>query len=155
MVKRRVMKCRDSRWARWLVSRRNQVGQDSSKSAARYKVENSTDDHNFANSRWNVCRGRSAGREILLCSEGMTELPGPSFPFAPRRSHLLQLLCIMPQLPTPPTSRAGSEFPESKASTECLDDLLERYLGLLDQQQKLQAELAKQLSSVRSTPLGR
>ncbi|KAJ5358018.1 hypothetical protein N7541_005176 [Penicillium brevicompactum] len=53
----------------------------------------------------------------------------------------------MPQLPTPPTSRAGSEFPESKASTECLDDLLERYLGLLDQQQKLQAELAKQLSS--------
>ncbi|CAI7668588.1 unnamed protein product [Penicillium bialowiezense] len=53
----------------------------------------------------------------------------------------------MPQLPTPPTSRAGSEFPESKASTECLDELLERYLGLLDQQQKLQSELAKQLSS--------
>ncbi|KAJ5999108.1 hypothetical protein N7451_006918 [Penicillium sp. IBT 35674x] len=64
----------------------------------------------------------------------------------------------MPQIPTPPASRPGSEAPEVEikpaetpgASTELLqslDILLEQYLHLLDQQQELQSGLAKQLSS--------
>ncbi|KAJ5632936.1 hypothetical protein N7490_009275 [Penicillium lividum] len=64
----------------------------------------------------------------------------------------------MSQIPTPPTSRTGSEAPEvemksaesPEASSELLqslDTLLEQYLHLLDQQQELQSGLAKQLSS--------
>lgn len=63
---------------------------------------------------------------------------------------------IMAQFPTPPPSRPGSEAPDpvpkpAEASSELmqsLDVLLERYLHLLDRQQKLQSGLAKQLSSV-------
>lgn len=65
----------------------------------------------------------------------------------------------MPQIPTPPASRHASESPEldqknslpvdsSAELLQSLDTLLERYLGLLDRHQKLQSELAKQLSSV-------
>lgn len=62
----------------------------------------------------------------------------------------------MPQIPTPPASRPGSETPEAElkpaeASSELLaslDTLLEQYLHLIDQQQKLQSGLSKQLSSV-------
>lgn len=65
----------------------------------------------------------------------------------------------MAELPTPPASRQSSESPElqlkqsyeaeSSAKTlELLDHSLERYLLLLDQHQKLQADLAKKLSSV-------
>ncbi|KAJ5548747.1 hypothetical protein N7513_005981 [Penicillium frequentans] len=64
----------------------------------------------------------------------------------------------MPQIPTPPASRPGSEAPEVESkpaeapggSTELLqslDILLEQYLHLLDRQQELQSGLAKQLSS--------
>ncbi|KAJ5772142.1 hypothetical protein N7520_002671 [Penicillium odoratum] len=64
----------------------------------------------------------------------------------------------MSQIPTPPTSRPGSEAPEverksaespeaSSELLESLDTLLEQYLHLLDQQQELQSVLAKQLSS--------
>ncbi|KAF4173945.1 hypothetical protein CNMCM8694_002242 [Aspergillus lentulus] len=64
----------------------------------------------------------------------------------------------MAELPTPPASRQSSESPElqlkqsyeaeSSAKTlELLDHSLERYLLLLDQHQKLQADLAKKLSS--------
>ncbi|KAF4220736.1 hypothetical protein CNMCM5878_003693 [Aspergillus fumigatiaffinis] len=65
----------------------------------------------------------------------------------------------MAELPTPPASRQSSESPElqlkqsreaeSSAKTlELLDYSLERYLLLLHQHQKLQADLAKKLSSV-------
>lgn len=65
-------------------------------------------------------------------------------------------LYLMPQIPTPPASRPGSETPEAElkpaeASSELLaslDTLLEQYLHLIDQQQKLQSGLSKQLSSV-------
>ncbi|KAF7170238.1 hypothetical protein CNMCM5623_002715 [Aspergillus felis] len=64
----------------------------------------------------------------------------------------------MAELPTPPASRQSSESPElhlkhcdeteSSAKTlQLLDHSLERYLVLLDQHQKLQADLAKKLSS--------
>lgn len=62
----------------------------------------------------------------------------------------------MAQIPTPPASRDTSEAPEIQKETEVdtstellqpLDTLLERYLHLLDRHQKLQADLAKQLSS--------
>lgn len=58
----------------------------------------------------------------------------------------------MAQLPPPPISRSGSEFPgnsENSKLAQRLDELLEQYLGLLDQQQKLQSSLAEQLSAVR------
>lgn len=66
----------------------------------------------------------------------------------------------MAQVPTPPASRHASEAPEvqqkdakevdntSDGLLQTLDTLLERYLHLLDQYQKLQADLAKRLSSV-------
>jgi hypothetical protein len=65
----------------------------------------------------------------------------------------------MTELPTPPASRQSSESPElqlkqsheaesSAKALEMLDHSLERYLLLLDQHQKLQADLAKKLSSV-------
>lgn len=61
----------------------------------------------------------------------------------------------MSQIPTPPASRPGSEAPEVKVkpvaledSVQCLDTLLEKYLYLLDRQQKLHSSLAEQLSSV-------
>ncbi|KAF4254586.1 hypothetical protein KXW28_005198 [Aspergillus fumigatus] len=64
----------------------------------------------------------------------------------------------MTELPTPPASRQSSESPElqlkqsheaesSAKALEMLDHSLERYLLLLDQHQKLQADLAKKLSS--------
>ncbi|KAJ5967366.1 hypothetical protein N7501_003614 [Penicillium viridicatum] len=60
----------------------------------------------------------------------------------------------MSQIPTPPASRPGSEAPDVKLkpvaledSVQCLDTLLERYLHLLDWQQKLHSSLAEQLSS--------
>ncbi|KAF7591919.1 hypothetical protein BBP40_000890 [Aspergillus hancockii] len=63
----------------------------------------------------------------------------------------------MSQIPTPPASHHGSESPdaESKQSPadssldllQSLDTLLERYLHLLDRHQKLQADLATNLSS--------
>ncbi|CAI7575548.1 unnamed protein product [Penicillium glandicola] len=60
----------------------------------------------------------------------------------------------MTQIPTPPASRPGSEAPEVKVkpvdladSIQCLDALLEKYLHLLDRQQKLHSSLAEQLSS--------
>lgn len=65
----------------------------------------------------------------------------------------------MAQVPTPPASRPGSEAPEvqqketqvdtSAGLLQTLDTLLEQYLHLLDRHQKLQADLAKRLSSVR------
>lgn len=63
----------------------------------------------------------------------------------------------MAQIPTPPASRQTSESPEIQKETDVdtsaellqtLDSLLERYLYLLDLHQRLQADLAKQLSSV-------
>lgn len=60
----------------------------------------------------------------------------------------------MAQILTPPASRHTSESPEIQQKenelSQTLDTLLERYLALLDRHQKLQADLAKQLSSVRS-----
>ncbi|KAK4869807.1 hypothetical protein LT330_005531 [Penicillium expansum] len=60
----------------------------------------------------------------------------------------------MTQIPTPPASRPGSEAPEVKVkpealedSVQCLDTLLEKYLHLLDRQQKLHSSLAERLSS--------
>jgi hypothetical protein len=65
----------------------------------------------------------------------------------------------MPQIPTPPASRPGSEAPEVEVKSaetpaasadllQSLDTLLEQYLHLLDRQQELQSGLAKQFSSV-------
>ncbi|GFF27179.1 coiled-coil domain-containing protein 115 [Aspergillus udagawae] len=65
----------------------------------------------------------------------------------------------MAELPTPPASRQSSESPElhlkqsnetesSTKTLQLLDHSLERYLLLLDQHQKLQTNLAKELSSV-------
>ncbi|CAG8905306.1 unnamed protein product [Penicillium egyptiacum] len=60
----------------------------------------------------------------------------------------------MTQIPTPPASRPGSEAPEVTVKAEPLEDsvqsldtLLEKYLHLLDRQQKLHSSLAEQLSS--------
>ncbi|KAI9039143.1 uncharacterized protein KD926_009892 [Aspergillus affinis] len=68
----------------------------------------------------------------------------------------------MAQIPTPPASRPGSEAPEvelkeapvsdSSADSpadllQSLDSLLEKYLDLLDQHQKLQTQLASRISS--------
>ncbi|KAL5358170.1 hypothetical protein BJX96DRAFT_36896 [Aspergillus floccosus] len=60
----------------------------------------------------------------------------------------------MPQIPTPPASRHGSISPDPEHKqapttdlTQTLDDLLERYLHLLDQHQKLQSQMASCLSS--------
>ncbi|OQE37260.1 hypothetical protein PENCOP_c010G06664 [Penicillium coprophilum] len=60
----------------------------------------------------------------------------------------------MTQIPTPPASRPTSEAPEVKLkpvaledSVQSLDTLLEKYLHLLDRQQKLHSSLAEQLSS--------
>ncbi|KAG2421449.1 hypothetical protein HFD88_005424 [Aspergillus terreus] len=60
----------------------------------------------------------------------------------------------MPQIPTPPASRHGSISPEPEHKqaptadlTQTLDDLLERYLNLLDQHQRLQSQMASCLSS--------
>ncbi|KAF7125200.1 hypothetical protein CNMCM5793_001309 [Aspergillus hiratsukae] len=64
----------------------------------------------------------------------------------------------MAELPTPPASRQSSESPElqlkqsheaesSAKALQLLDHSLEKYLLLLDQHQKLQTDLAKQLSS--------
>ena len=61
-------------------------------------------------------------------------------------------MCTMAQVPTPPESRQTSASPELQHRGEGavdVDRLLERYLGLLDWHQTLQADLAKQLSSVR------
>lgn len=63
----------------------------------------------------------------------------------------------MAQIPTPPLSRQASEerqIEDQKKTKDqdqilLLDSLLERYLHLLDRHQTLQAELGKQLSSVR------
>ncbi|KAL4970019.1 uncharacterized protein BDV14DRAFT_195557 [Aspergillus stella-maris] len=63
----------------------------------------------------------------------------------------------MTQLPTPPASRQSSEVPDAKLkqlhiddrashSTQALDELLEKYLHLLDKHQTLQDELASRLS---------
>ncbi|WEW57539.1 hypothetical protein PRK78_003006 [Emydomyces testavorans] len=55
-------------------------------------------------------------------------------------------------LPTPPLSPAisdTSEIPDSAALRD-IDDLLEQYLYLLDEHQRLQNELGKHLSAVRS-----
>jgi hypothetical protein len=65
----------------------------------------------------------------------------------------------MAELPTPPASRQSSESPElqlkqshesesSAKALQLLDHSLEKYLLLLDQHQKLQTDLSKQLSSV-------
>lgn len=66
----------------------------------------------------------------------------------------------MALVPTPPASRHGSEASEVQHKDakevdntpdgllQTLDTLLEQYLHLLDQHQKLQADLAKRLSSV-------
>lgn len=65
----------------------------------------------------------------------------------------------MSQFPTPPASHYSSEslsdahekppvVDSSAELSQYLDALLERYLGLLDRHQALQADLAKQLSSV-------
>jgi coiled-coil domain-containing protein 115 len=66
----------------------------------------------------------------------------------------------MSQIPTPPQSRGSSVEPNDekidKTTTtldekvQLLDNLLERYLHLLDTHQKLQDSLGKQLSSVRA-----
>lgn len=72
---------------------------------------------------------------------------------------LVSLRLSMAQIPTPPTSRPGSETPDpelkeapvSDSSADLLhslDALLERYLDLLDQHQKSHAELARRISSV-------
>ncbi|RDH31378.1 hypothetical protein BDQ94DRAFT_147305 [Aspergillus welwitschiae] len=64
----------------------------------------------------------------------------------------------MAQIPTPPASRSASPAPDSEPKQtpvadaredllQSLDNLLERYLHLLDQHQKLQAELGSKLSS--------
>ncbi|PYH33044.1 uncharacterized protein BO87DRAFT_407687 [Aspergillus neoniger CBS 115656] len=64
----------------------------------------------------------------------------------------------MAQIPTPPASRPASPAPDSEPKQapvadapedllQSLDNLLERYLHLLDQHQKLQAELGSKLSS--------
>ncbi|PYI17126.1 hypothetical protein BO86DRAFT_388307 [Aspergillus japonicus CBS 114.51] len=63
----------------------------------------------------------------------------------------------MAQIPTPPASRHGSPSTEHDSNEEkpeqqldhlqMLDDLLERYLHLLDQHQQLQADLGARLSS--------
>ncbi|KAL4894133.1 hypothetical protein BDV59DRAFT_175906 [Aspergillus ambiguus] len=61
----------------------------------------------------------------------------------------------MTQVPTPPASRHGSPSdPDLKPAasdtadlTQSLDDLLERYLHLLDQHQKLRSQMASSLSS--------
>ncbi|GKZ20472.1 hypothetical protein AbraIFM66951_002671 [Aspergillus brasiliensis] len=64
----------------------------------------------------------------------------------------------MAQIPTPPASRSASPAPDSEPKRapvadasedliQSLDNLLERYLHLLDQHQKLQAELGSKLSS--------
>ncbi|KKA17086.1 hypothetical protein T310_9263 [Rasamsonia emersonii CBS 393.64] len=64
----------------------------------------------------------------------------------------------MAQIPTPPLSRQASEerqIEDQKKTSQdqdqvlLLDSLLERYLHLLDRHQTLQAEIGKQLSSVR------
>jgi hypothetical protein len=78
----------------------------------------------------------------------MTELPGPSFGSALISVPFAFIPVPMASLLTPPTSRSGSELPED-STAQCLDELLERYLCLLDQQQKLQSSLSEQLSSVR------
>ena len=70
----------------------------------------------------------------------------------------------MSQIPTPPQSRGASIEPngskDEKIDTttttldekvQLLDNLLERYLHLLDTHQKLQDSLGKQLSSVRAS----
>lgn len=46
-------------------------------------------------------------------------------------------------------STAPSESQDPAFLTQILDDLLERYLGLLHQHQTLQQELSQNLSSVR------
>lgn len=112
----------------------------------------------------------------LLCSTSLfyLKLPGLFLVFPHHRSleenpqsALAWIFLAMAQIPTPPASRPGSEAPdvdaksanEVKASVEepaatpvdlaqYLDTLLEQYLVLLDQQQKLQSSLAEQLSSV-------
>ncbi|RAH75539.1 uncharacterized protein BO66DRAFT_363465 [Aspergillus aculeatinus CBS 121060] len=63
----------------------------------------------------------------------------------------------MEQIPTPPASRHGSPSTEHGSNEskpeqqldhlQMLDDLLERYLHLLDQHQRLQADLGARLSS--------
>ncbi|KAL4924907.1 uncharacterized protein BDV17DRAFT_295000 [Aspergillus undulatus] len=64
----------------------------------------------------------------------------------------------MTQLPTPPASRQSSVLPDAELKQlhiadppphllQSLDDLLERYLQLLDKHQRLQKELASSLSS--------
>ncbi|PWY79449.1 hypothetical protein BO94DRAFT_567774 [Aspergillus sclerotioniger CBS 115572] len=64
----------------------------------------------------------------------------------------------MAQIPTPPASRSASPAPDAEPKQapvaespvdllQSLDNLLERYLRLLDQHQKLQAELGSKLSS--------
>ncbi|OOF98593.1 hypothetical protein ASPCADRAFT_204353 [Aspergillus carbonarius ITEM 5010] len=64
----------------------------------------------------------------------------------------------MAQIPTPPASRSASPAPDAEPKQapvaespvdllQSLDNLLERYLHLLDQHQKLQAELGSKLSS--------
>ncbi|PYH80753.1 hypothetical protein BO82DRAFT_355226 [Aspergillus uvarum CBS 121591] len=64
----------------------------------------------------------------------------------------------MAQIPTPPASRHGSPSTEHDSNEvkkpeqqldhlQMLDDLLERYLQLLDQHQQLQADLGARLSS--------
>ena len=68
----------------------------------------------------------------------------------------------MSQIPNPPLSRGPSIEPDDKKTeqitttkldekVQLLDELLERYLHLLDTHQKLQESLGKQLSSVSVT----
>lgn len=74
-------------------------------------------------------------------------------------THLFE---TMSQVPTPPASRHASASPDaelkpaptpdSTALMQSLDDLLERYLHLLDQHQKLQSAMASHLSAVCRSP---
>lgn len=52
-------------------------------------------------------------------------------------------------LPTPPATPADGREARSEAEVvQAIDELLERYLHLLDEQQKLQEDIGKQFASV-------
>lgn len=53
-------------------------------------------------------------------------------------------------LPTPPATPADGREARSEAElVQAIDELLERYLHLLDEQQKLQEAIGRQFASVR------
>ena len=59
----------------------------------------------------------------------------------------------MVEVLSPETTPPASKILESKKTlTRSLDDLLERYLHLLDQHQKLQQDLNRYLSNVHDHP---